>query len=324
MEVVLKPGHRTMRVTEGLLIVGETKRYLFRGLSDEDMIWVEGLAAGNAVNFEEALKRLWSNKLVRALEAADLFTSLPRDIAPAIESRQLGYLANFVQHPTVAQSAIRNSTVAIFGLGGTGVNILEHLVGAGVEKFILIDGDCVNLDNLNRQYAYRLEDIGRPKTEAAATYVLTKRPEAKVTAINQYIDSQSDTWDALSGSSVDLAVICLDMPIGYGSDLVTRSCWESGVPSLFGGVGLRRGFYGPVYCPERSIQEPKFPHRDGTVEERSGVPYSFGPTNSLISSLMAAQAIHHLAGDHKNVEYNVTRNVNFQSGLVVDAEGNDG
>ena len=57
------------------------------------------------------------------------------------------------------------STVAICGLGGLGSNIAVSLARAGVGKLILVDFDCVDITNLQRQQ-YKASQVGMPKALA--------------------------------------------------------------------------------------------------------------------------------------------------------------
>lgn len=65
------------------------------------------------------------------------------------------------------QNKFQNATVAVCGLGGLGSNIAISLARAGVGKLLLIDFDCVDITNLNRQQ-YKATQIGRLKTDALA------------------------------------------------------------------------------------------------------------------------------------------------------------
>lgn len=68
---------------------------------------------------------------------------------------------------TDIQNKFQNATVAICGLGGLGSNIAISLARAGIGKLLLIDFDCVDITNLNRQQ-YKATQIGRLKTDALA------------------------------------------------------------------------------------------------------------------------------------------------------------
>lgn len=75
---------------------------------------------------------------------------------------------------------LKNSKVAIFGVGGVGSYVVEALARAGVGSFILIDNDNVALSNLNRQIIATTNTIGKPKVEVAKQRILEINPEAVV------------------------------------------------------------------------------------------------------------------------------------------------
>ena len=50
-----------------------------------------------------------------------------------------------------AMDKLKNSRVAVFGIGGVGGYVCEALVRSGIGAFDLIDDDKVCLTNLNRQ-----------------------------------------------------------------------------------------------------------------------------------------------------------------------------
>ncbi|MCR5585912.1 MAG: sulfur carrier protein ThiS adenylyltransferase ThiF [Lachnospiraceae bacterium] len=60
---------------------------------------------------------------------------------------------------------LRNSSVAICGLGGLGSNVAIALARAGVGRLHIIDFDRVDISNLNRQQ-YFVKQLGMPKTDA--------------------------------------------------------------------------------------------------------------------------------------------------------------
>lgn len=75
---------------------------------------------------------------------------------------------------------LHNSKVAIFGIGGVGSFVVEGLVRAGIEKFILVDNDTISLTNLNRQIIATTRTIGIPKVEVAKDRILEINPNANI------------------------------------------------------------------------------------------------------------------------------------------------
>ncbi|MDO5155111.1 MAG: sulfur carrier protein ThiS adenylyltransferase ThiF [Eubacteriales bacterium] len=94
------------------------------------------------------------------------------------------------RHGAELQKRFCEGSVAICGLGGLGSNVAISLARAGVGRLHLIDFDCVDLSNMNRQQ-YQVTQIGMPKTEALAhnlaqiaPYVDVKIDQVKVTPEN--------------------------------------------------------------------------------------------------------------------------------------------
>lgn len=79
------------------------------------------------------------------------------------------------RHTRPVYEKLRNSRVAIAGLGGLGSNIAVSLTRAGVGELLLVDFDRVEISNLNRQQ-YDTADLGRLKTEALRERLLKINP----------------------------------------------------------------------------------------------------------------------------------------------------
>lgn len=77
---------------------------------------------------------------------------------------------------------LKNSRVAVFGIGGVGGYAVEALARSGVGKLDLIDSDTVALTNLNRQIIALGSTVGQYKVDAAKARILDIDPEAEVTA----------------------------------------------------------------------------------------------------------------------------------------------
>jgi tRNA A37 threonylcarbamoyladenosine dehydratase len=75
---------------------------------------------------------------------------------------------------------LRNSRVAVFGIGGVGGYVVEALARSGVGTLDLIDNDKVSLTNLNRQIIAMHSTIGRYKVDVAKKRVLDINPAAVV------------------------------------------------------------------------------------------------------------------------------------------------
>lgn len=75
---------------------------------------------------------------------------------------------------------LRNSTVAVFGLGGVGGYVVEALARSGVGKLELVDHDVFSITNLNRQILATRDVVGQDKVLVAARRIAAIDPEIQV------------------------------------------------------------------------------------------------------------------------------------------------
>ena len=81
---------------------------------------------------------------------------------------------------------LKKTKVAIFGIGGVGSYVVEGLVRAGIQNFILVDNDIVSCSNINRQLIATTKTIGQAKVEVAKQKILEINPEAKVEIYQEF------------------------------------------------------------------------------------------------------------------------------------------
>jgi len=87
------------------------------------------------------------------------------------------------RHTPKVHKIIKNSKVAVAGLGGLGSNIAAALARLGVGNLFLVDFDIVEPSNLNRQ-SYYIKHIGMPKTEALKQQLKEINPFTEVITEN--------------------------------------------------------------------------------------------------------------------------------------------
>ncbi len=102
---------------------------------------------------------------------------------------------------------LQNAKVAIFGIGGVGSYVVEALVRAGIERFILVDKDKVDLTNLNRQIIATRRTIGMAKVEACKERILEINPEAKVEIYQEFFMPDSK---GILDNTINYVVDCVD------------------------------------------------------------------------------------------------------------------
>jgi len=87
----------------------------------------------------------------------------------------------------VGQQRLKAANIAVVGAGGIGAAVIPALAGAGIGRLTIVDGDSVDLSNLQRQPLYRTAEIGQSKAALAAAFVADRNPHVAVTAVAERI-----------------------------------------------------------------------------------------------------------------------------------------
>ena len=102
---------------------------------------------------------------------------------------------------------LQTAKVAIFGIGGVGSFVVEALARAGIENFILVDNDVVDITNINRQIIATHSTMGKAKVEIAKERILDINPNAKVQALQIFFDKNSKE---ILDTGIDYVIDCID------------------------------------------------------------------------------------------------------------------
>ena len=89
---------------------------------------------------------------------------------------------------------IVSKKVLIIGLGGVGSYALETLVRTGIREFIIVDGDKIDISNLNRQLMTDTTNIGKYKTDIWEDRIYKINPECKITKITKFITKAEELF----------------------------------------------------------------------------------------------------------------------------------
>jgi molybdopterin/thiamine biosynthesis adenylyltransferase len=133
------------------------------------------------------------------------------------------------------QIRLLESAVCIVGLGGLGGLVTDTLARTGVGRLQLIDGDCFEAHNLNRQLLCDTGRLGQPKAAAAAARVEAINPGIVVGAAQTYLEP--DNADGLL-AGCDLAADCLDnIPSRFTLAAAARRAGIPMVSTAVAGIG---------------------------------------------------------------------------------------
>lgn len=76
---------------------------------------------------------------------------------------------------------LKDSKVALFGMGGVGGYVAEALARSGVGSFLLVDNDVISMSNINRQIIALHQTVGKYKVDVMKERILDINPDADVT-----------------------------------------------------------------------------------------------------------------------------------------------
>ncbi len=101
------------------------------------------------------------------------------------------------------------SNVLVIGLGGVGSFAAEFLARAGVGKMTIVDGDTVDITNINRQLPALHSTIGLSKADLMNTRLLDINPQLKLTQVSRFLEPE-DMTEILEAEKFDYVLDCID------------------------------------------------------------------------------------------------------------------
>ena len=138
-------------------------------------------------------------------------------------SRNIGWVTR------IEQKTLRDSRVAIAGLGGVGGAHLIALTRLGVGAFNIADFDDFDLANTNRQTGAGMRNLGRSKADALSEMALDANPGLH---LNVFADGVTAANVGAFLDGVDLYLDGLDFFAFAARQLVFRECARRGIPAI--------------------------------------------------------------------------------------------
>ena len=127
-----------------------------------------------------------------------------------------------------AMDRLKNTRIAVFGVGGVGGFVCEALVRSGVGAFDLIDDDKVCLTNLNRQIIATRKTVGKYKAEVMRDRMIEINPEVDVRIHKRFL--LPENADEFPFSEYDYVVDAVDT-VTAKIELVMK-CQREGIPII--------------------------------------------------------------------------------------------
>ncbi|HDZ79428.1 MAG TPA: ThiF family adenylyltransferase [Gammaproteobacteria bacterium] len=160
-------------------------------------------------------------------------------------AREFDYAAAFSRNLGLVnpqeQEVLRNSRVAIAGLGGVGGVHLTTLARMGIGHFRIADFDTFEIQNFNRQTGAVMSTLDEKKVEVMSMMARDINPEADIQCFHEGI-ARENVSRFLEGS--DVALDGLDFTAVEARDVFYDTAYRMGIPVVA---------VGPVGCSAASL-----------------------------------------------------------------------
>lgn len=123
---------------------------------------------------------------------------------------------------------LKNSSVAVLGIGGVGSIAAEALARTGIGRIIMIDKDVVDITNINRQIHALMTTIGQPKAELMRERIKLINPDCDAVALRMFYTEE--TYEQLFAYPLDYVIDASDT-ITYKIHLI-KECLKRGIPII--------------------------------------------------------------------------------------------
>jgi molybdopterin/thiamine biosynthesis adenylyltransferase/rhodanese-related sulfurtransferase len=187
------------------------------------------------------------------------------------------------------QARLAAASVLVVGAGGLGCPVLQYLVGAGVGRLTIVDHDTVEETNLHRQPLYGMDDLGKPKVEAARDRLLRFNPGIAIETVAERLTPQN------AMPLVARADVIVDAADSFAvTYILSDACHAAGKPLVSASVIGLTGYAG-AFCGGGPSYRAVFPEVsiDGATCATVGV---LGTAVAVLGGLQAHLALHLLLG----------------------------
>jgi len=191
------------------------------------------------------------------------------------------------------QARWRAGKVLVVGAGGLGSAALLYLAAAGVGRLGVVDGDAVELSNLQRQILHRSAGVGRRKAASAAASLTALNPHCRVATFDLRL-APDNVRDVVQGFEVVLDASD-NFPTRF---LLAECCWRQGLPLV---SAAATGWHGQLLVAAPGPANPCYRCLVPETPPAAAVPAStaagiLGAVAGALGCLQAVEALKLLLG----------------------------
>ena len=185
------------------------------------------------------------------------------------------------------QARIRAASALVVGAGGLGSPASMYLAAAGIGRLTLVDGDAVDLTNLQRQLLHTADRIGINKATSGLATLAAVNPQVRLAAVTERVG------EAELSALVDAAEVVLDCTDNFATrHAINRACVARRRP-LVSGAAVRFDGQLAVFDlrrPQSACYSCLFPEGDAQ-DDLCAVMGVFAPLTGIVGAMQAAEAL---------------------------------
>jgi len=185
------------------------------------------------------------------------------------------------------QARIRAASAVVIGAGGLGSPVALYLASAGIGRLTLVDGDAVDLTNLQRQILHTSERIGINKATSGLKTLAALNPQVQLQAISERVGA----------AELDALVAAADVVLDCSDNFATRHAINRACVAhrrvLVSGAAVRFDGQLAVFDlrqPDSACYACLFPEGEGE-DDLCAVMGVFAPVTGIIGAMQAAEAL---------------------------------
>ena len=189
------------------------------------------------------------------------------------------------------QQRLLQSKVLLVGVGGLGSPIALYLAAAGVGQLGIVDGDNVDVSNLQRQIIHSTPKAGRLKVDSAEERINALNPDVKVVKYPFFLHEEQllsiiDEYDFVVDGSDNFTT----------KYLINDACVKRGKPCSIGGINRYTGQL-MTYVPGSACYRCLFPQPPVTEKAQPSMPSGvLGSIAGVIGTMQATECLKYLTG----------------------------
>lgn len=103
---------------------------------------------------------------------------------------------------------LQKANILVVGLGGVGAAAAEFIARAGVGRMTIVDGDIIDVSNINRQLPATHSTVGKSKARVVGEHLKNINPDLNLTEVAEFIVPERAEW--LLSEDFDYVVDCID------------------------------------------------------------------------------------------------------------------